>query len=568
MAQRIAADSPQSVAIVGDRRIGKSSVLSYISHQTVAESYLEDPGQTLFLLMDFQQERRLTTETFIQSVCRHLGEKLGDRIPPGTVDYDGLVSVVEELERSGFRLILLLDEFDRVTRSSSFDADFFAFLRALGGHRNVAFVTSSSRDLQELCHTQEIADSPFFNIFSTVQLGPLKEAEARELICLPSKDTPFPLDDHTDFILELGGLWPFFLQMAGSAVFEVSFEEDRFDAGLVRARFLEEAQPHFQFFWEQFDPVTRALCNDVACEREIDRSRVEYVDLQRRGIVIGENRIFSCLFADHVREMYAREVGDGPLEVQASRARSLEGELEKARETQMNLLPQGAPKTEGLEIAAHLEPASQVGGDFYTYLWLDELCTQLAIVAVDVMGHGMQGAVTALRFSETLRYEARGRSVPADILEGLNRSLHGVLEQGSFVCCCIVVLDLRERWAEVGTGGYHPPLHFRASEDHVVQPELGNLPLGIRPDTVYQSTGFPLHKGDMLLLYSDGVFEATDDRGDVYGEDRLKDMLLVGAREDAGASSLLERVLWDVNRYSASAGRTDDITAICVRVTD
>lgn len=165
-----------------------------------------------------------------------------------------------------------------------------------------------------------------------------------------------------------------------------------------------------------------------------------------------------------------------------------------------------------------------------------------------------------------MRLEAARRS--ADILEGLNRSLHGVLEQGSFVCCCILVLDLREKWAEVGTGGYHPPLHFRASEDHVVQPELGNLPLGIRADTTYQSTGFPLQNGDVLLLYSDGVFEAADDRGDAYGEDRLRDMLLAGAREDAGASSVLERVLWDVNRYSASAERTDDITAICVRVTD
>ena len=400
-----------------------------------------------------------------------------------------------------------------------------------------------------------------------MQLGPLKEKEARELVCLPSKETPFPLEEHADFILELGGLWPFFLQMACSAVFELFTEEDGVDPEIVRSRFFEEAQPHFQFFWEQFDPVVQALCNDVACEREIDKTRVEYQDLQKRGIVV-KDRIFSCLFADHVREMYAKEVGDEPLEVQASRARPLEGELEKARETQMKLLPQTAPQAEGLEIAAHLEPASRVGGDFYTYVWLDELYTQLAIVAVDVMGHGMQGAVTALRFGETLRYEARGRSAPIDILEGLNRALHGVLEQGSYICCCIAVLDLRERWVQVGTGGYHPPLHFKASEDDVVQPELGNLPLGIRADTTYQSMGFPLHKGDVLLLYSDRVIKAADDRGDVYGEDRLREMLLAGAREGTGASSLLKRVLWDVNRFSASAGRTDDVTAICVRVTE
>ena len=128
------------------------------------------------------------------------------------------------------------------------------------------------------------------------------------------------------------------MQMACSAVFELFTEEDVVDPEIVRTRFFEEAQPHFQFFWEQFDPVVQALCNDVACEREIDKTRVEYQDLQKRGIVV-KDRIFSCLFADHVREMYAKEVGDEPLEVQASRARPLEGELEKARETQMKLLP-------------------------------------------------------------------------------------------------------------------------------------------------------------------------------------------------------------------------------------
>ena len=72
----------------------------------------------------------------------------------------------------------------------------------------------------------------------------------------------------------------------------------------------------------------------------------------------------------------------------------------------------------------------------------------------------------------------------------------------------------------------------------------------------------------MLLLYSDGVLEAADDRGDVSGEDRLRDVLLSGARECQSANELLAPVLRDINRYAASAGRTDDMTAICVRITD
>ena len=156
--------------------------------------------------MDFQEERRLDAVGFCRSVFSHIEEGLPERpAVAANPDFGGLQQVVEELNREGFRIIITLDEFDRVTRSSTFDADFFAGLRSLAGHNSLAYITSSSRDLQELCHTQEIADSPFFNIFSTVQLGSLQPEEARALIVEPSASTPYPLEEHGEMILDLGG---------------------------------------------------------------------------------------------------------------------------------------------------------------------------------------------------------------------------------------------------------------------------------------------------------------------------------------------------------------------------
>ena len=569
VAQRLAAESPQSVAVIGDRRAGKSSFLHYISRPEIAAQYLEDPDATVFLSLDFQEQRRLTVEGFIVSVFKHLQAALGERYEiTQAPDYDGLTSVLDDLG-ADFRLILLFDEFDRVTRSSSFDEGFFGYLRSLAGRYNIAFVTSTTRDLQQLCHTDEIAASPFFNIFSSVKVGPFQPQEARQLIIHPSAATPFPLEEHYDLLIELGGFLPFFLQIACSAAFEVLLEEGEAAPAKVSARFLEEAEPHFQFYWQHMDAVSKSLCNDLASSRDSDPSRSEYQDLVRRGMVRKDgNGLFSAPFSEFVRRHYALEVGDEPLEVQASRLRSMEEELETARQMQMSLLPHETPVGRGVEVVGRVVPATHVGGDFFQYLWLGELGNQLAIVAVDVMGHGMQSALTALRFSETLRYEARGRTSPGDILEALNRALCETLEKGAFVGCCIGVIDLQDRWVEIGTGGYHPPLHYSRNRDEVWQPELGNLPLGIKRNTTYDCSGFSFEEGDALLFYSDGVIEAADDRQVVYGEDRLGDVLLAAARENLSAHAIIERLLWDLGRFTASSGQDDDITAIAIRLGD
>ena len=334
----------------------------------------------------------------------------------------------------------------------------------------------------------------------------------------------------------------------------------------MRERFLEEAQPHFQFYWDRFDPVARALCNDIASGNEVDRERSDYGELVKRGYVVDDDRLFSSSFAEFIREAYARDVGGEPIEVQAERLRSMEGELQKAHELQMALLPQEKFESPGLDVAGRCVPATHVGGDFYTYLWLDEEQTMLGVVSVDVMGHGMEGAVTAMRFSETLRYESRGRVRPSDILQGLNQALHGSLRGGEFVACCIGVIDVPNQRCEVSAGGYYPPLHYDRERDLVDEPNLGNMPLGLKPGLEYNSLGLELGGGDLLLFHSDGVVETQDNRQSHYGEDRLRELLLEAGREGIEAEELIDRLFRDVDRFRASVGQEDDITAIAVRV--
>lgn len=103
-----------------------------------------------------------------------------------------------------------------------------------------------------------------------------------------------------------------------------------------------------------------------------------------------------------------------------------------------------------------------------------------------------------------------------------------------------------------------------AANDRVVDPNLGHLPLGLRPDTDYATATLDLGVGNMLLFYSDGVVEAQDDRDVLYGDDRLQELLLQAGRRSTDAKSLITLLYRDVNCFQVSVGQLDDITAIAV----
>ncbi len=259
---RLGGDPPQSISLVGERRVGKSSLLWHISQGEIYTRYLDKPDRYVFILLDFQGQQHLDQTGF----CRLCGQYLAQAVPgrqEATYDFVSLESTIADLSREGRRLIFLFDEFEAVTRNPAFGTQFFGFLRALANAYPVAFCTVSRQDLQQLCHTRDIAESPFFNIFARIHLGPLTWDEARTLITAPSAQAELPLQEHTDALLALSGRLPFFVQMACSAAFEV-LDETGLDWNQVEQRFLEEGQSHFCYLWESFDVHQRQVVAHLA----------------------------------------------------------------------------------------------------------------------------------------------------------------------------------------------------------------------------------------------------------------------------------------------------------------
>jgi tRNA A-37 threonylcarbamoyl transferase component Bud32 len=315
---RIGAARPQSIAIVGDRRIGKSSLLNQIYHPEMRAQHLDEQARYTFLFVDLQQRRHISIDDFFHDLFGQLAEALGEEAVAGlTPSFDAMRKVLGRLRGAGQRLIILFDEFDAVTTNRRFDLDFYSFLRAVANNYDVAYVTSSSRDLQELCHTALIADSPFFNIFTNVYLRAFSPGEARDLIAEPSASVGVPLEPYVRDIIDLGGYFPFFLQIACSSYFDALVEGAGADNRLRRAvdeLFLDEARGHFRFIWDHFNGDHRDVIRVLVSGGEIDAQKSQvFEDLKRAGYIVEGPRgprVFSSLFLEAITRPRPAVVGD------------------------------------------------------------------------------------------------------------------------------------------------------------------------------------------------------------------------------------------------------------------
>lgn len=344
---RIGASRPQSISVVGERRIGKSSLLQYINNPEVRSRFLDKPASFVFVFIDLQQKRRLTLTDFFRQFFALIATEVDDHsIESLDPSFDSVRSVLENFRRDGKKLIVLFDEFDAITANRAFDLEFYSFLRSIANNYDVAYVTSSARDLQELCHTQLIADSPFFNIFTNVFLRAFSRKESVELITRPSEEAGLALEGYARRVMEIGGYFPYFLQIACSAFFDQLLENDgKLNREEVEATFLDEAKGQFRFIWDHMSEGQRQVIRDFTENGQIEKEHTHlYEDLKRAGYFIEDDRgprIFSSLFSSVI-----------------SRPRRITTEL---GETDRAVMPVHDGRTEKVLAPPLLEPDGHIG---------------------------------------------------------------------------------------------------------------------------------------------------------------------------------------------------------------
>jgi serine phosphatase RsbU (regulator of sigma subunit) len=237
---------------------------------------------------------------------------------------------------------------------------------------------------------------------------------------------------------------------------------------------------------------------------------------------------------------------------QSQRKGALEQEFKSAQELQRILIPEALPPLGGYAVTCAYRPAQEVGGDFYQVIAVRDGSTQNGaglIVIGDVSGKGLKAAMTVSLLVGTLRTLAEQSSDPATILAGLNRRLEGRMGHG-FVTCLVLRVEASGKCV-VASAGHLPP--FLNNEEMKLPPAL---PLGLVAEAAYENVAFAMVAGDRLTLYTDGLLEARNPARELYGFDRMQD--LMATNPDAHAAS----------EAAIAFGQDDDITVLTLtRVT-
>jgi len=244
----------------------------------------------------------------------------------------------------------------------------------------------------------------------------------------------------------------------------------------------------------------------------------------------------------------------------ARQEKRLERDLSLARELQFRLLPHSLPKLPHLEVAAKFAPARAIGGDLYDFV--NYSLDQMGMVIGDVSGKGAPAAIYAALVSGILRSHAPIEPGPAEMLRAVNFSLGERRIEGQFVSLIYAVWDDRNRSLKIANSGLPRPLYCHDGKIEVI--EATGLPLGLFDDAEYDEFTFKAKPGDMFVFFSDGIMDARNKAGDMFGRHRTE--AIIAGCVSVSADCVVKSLFKAVTEHAAGEEAFDDETVVAIRV--
>jgi serine phosphatase RsbU (regulator of sigma subunit)/predicted ester cyclase len=237
----------------------------------------------------------------------------------------------------------------------------------------------------------------------------------------------------------------------------------------------------------------------------------------------------------------------------------VEQELRVARRIQQASLPKEVPTLEGWEISPHYRPAREVGGDFYDFHLLSD--GRVGLVVGDATGKGVPAALVMATTSGMLRAVVQSVESPGEVLTRVNEALVADMPQSTFVTCFYGVLDPESGRLLYANAGHNLPC--RRHNGQAEELRARGMPLGLMPGMSYEEKEAVLEAGDSTLFYSDGLVEAHDPRGEMFGFPRLRRLIAEHAAEEG---SLVDFLMEELERFTGDGWeQEDDITLVTLR---
>jgi phosphoserine phosphatase RsbU/P len=244
----------------------------------------------------------------------------------------------------------------------------------------------------------------------------------------------------------------------------------------------------------------------------------------------------------------------------ARQERRLERDLSLARELQVRLLPQARPKLGHLDVAAKFVPARAIGGDLYDFIPYS--LSRLGIVIGDVSGKGAPAAIYAALVSGILRSHAPIEPGPAEMLSAVNLSLAERPIEAQFVSLIYALWDDQHRVLTVANSGLPRPIYVHGGKNEAL--EATGLPLGLFDEADYDEFKFRMKPGDMFVFFSDGILDARNRAGHLFGRGRVEKIVAECAKKSADC--VVDSLFEAVAEFSAGVEAFDDQTVVAIRV--
>lgn len=254
-------------------------------------------------------------------------------------------------------------------------------------------------------------------------------------------------------------------------------------------------------------------------------------------------------------------IRNSQLQAQTLENRRLAHELQLARNIQRRLLPDRTPTNKHLEVASFFNAADEVSGDYYDYFDLGE--DRVGIVLADVSGHGVSAALMMTMARGVIHAIAQIFASADQVLTEANSILKRTMPQDMFVTMVFLVFDTTQNTLHFSNAGHHPLLHYSQKQKICSPIDLRGPALGLMTNPKYSNRSVPYETGDFFLVFTDGLSEAFNARGEMFGDERLLRACLSAAGHSA--QQIINHIRDDLQAFIGEARQSDDIAIIAVK---
>ncbi|KPK64411.1 MAG: hypothetical protein AMK73_04670 [Planctomycetes bacterium SM23_32] len=260
----------------------------------------------------------------------------------------------------------------------------------------------------------------------------------------------------------------------------------------------------------------------------------------------------------NIANQAALSIANARLHAQLLRRERLEQDLRNARRIQNSFLPKEPPHVGGYEFVDWYGTALEVGGDFYDFIELPD--DEVLVVVGDVSGKGITAALMMAQMASNVRFLAGVRPEPAALLSRLNQvALNSATDM--FVTILVMFINCREHTVRLSNAGHCYPMLRRPNGD-VKRIEGGNgFPIGITQDADFPETGFSIEPGSVICAFSDGIIEAMNEEGQLFGYKRLSRSM---AEADGAPEDVVKNIQRAIREHAGGAAQSDDLTLVCI----